>query len=340
MSKYPKVAILSPITHNLPPEGYGPWERVVYNLEEELVKLGVDVTVFATNQANIAAKKEYLFESPTGDKSGDDKLAVALLHTTHMLKQADKFDVLHLHHNIPPVLLTELTKTPSVTTLHGCGVEKSYDMYYPYIKDHNFISLSDFERSFRPELNYLDTVFNGVDQSLYGFNEQQGTYLLFSGRVVQSKGIMNAIELSHQTGIPLKIAGPNTEPEFFEQTIKPHIDGTKIEYLGNLSQDQLAKVITGALASVFLTEWPEPFGLSIVDSVISGVPAIVNKKGAQPELINTPELGIVVDSIQDAATKIEEIKKINRKECQIAAKKLFSRETMAKKYLENYLKLV
>lgn len=338
MTKYPKVAILSPITHNLPPDGYGPWERVVYNLEEALVELGVDVTVFATKQATISAKLEYSFDEPTGDKSADDKTAVALLHTVNMLKTAKEFDVLHLHHNIPPVLLTELVDTPSVTTLHGCGIETSYDCYYDHVKDHNFISLSNFERNFRPNLNYIDTVFNGVDTTKYAFRAEQGSYLLFSGRVVHDKGIHNAIQLSQLSGMPLKIAGPITDQKFFDHQVKPHLS-SQIEYLGNLPQDQLAQVIIHALACVFLIEWDEPFGLSIVDSLVSGVPAIANARGAQPELISSPELGIIVNSVEEAAAQIDAVRTLDRAACKGRAVQTFSRQTMAKKYLENYLKI-
>jgi glycosyltransferase involved in cell wall biosynthesis len=339
MSKLPKIGILSPITHNLPPGSYGPWEQVVYNLQEELVKLGVDVTVFATKKANIAAKVEYLFEEPTGDKDGDEKTAVALLHTVNFLKQANKFDVLHLHHNIAPVLLTELTTTPSVTTLHGCGVEKNYDLYYDHLKTHNFISISNFERTFRPDLNYIDTVFNGVDTTLYDFRQQPGEYLLFSGRVVHDKGVHNAIALSQKAGLPLKIAGPITDQKYFDEQVKPYIDNKQIEYLGNLDQKTLSQVITHAIAGIFLIEWDEPFGLSIVDSLVSGVPVICNRRGAQPELINSPELGILVNSLDEAVDKISELQKISRADCKNVAQSRFSRATMAKKYLDNYIKL-
>lgn len=338
MNNYPKVAILSPITHNLPPTGYGPWELVVYNLEEELVKLGVDVTVFSVESAQIAAKKEYIFTEPLGETDPDYNTAALNIHAINFLKKAKNFDVLHMHLNILPVLYSELIDTPSVTTLHGAASEKKNALYYQYLKDKNYISISYAERKYMPSLNYIDNIYHGLDFAKYTFTETKGDYLFFSGRIIKEKGILNAIELSQKTGIPLKIAGLITDQKFFDEQVKPHLN-SKIEFLGNLPIEKLSQVIANALATVFLIEWDEPFGLSIIDSLASGVPVIGTPRGSLPELINDPSLGIIVNSTDEAADKINQIKHIDKTECYTIAKERFSREIMAKKYLENYIKL-
>ncbi len=337
--KYPKVALLAPITHNMPPVAYGPWELVVYNLQEELVKLGVDVTVFTTADANISANKRSFLDHPTGEDDKDYTTAALTIHAIKVLKEAKNYDIIHTHLNIHPVLYSELIDTPVVATLHGAAIEKKNALYYQFLKNKNFISISNAERNFMPDLNYIDTVYNGVDFNKYTFTERVGDYLLFNGRICHEKGIENAIELSKKTGIPLKIAGYITDQQFFDTQVKPHIDGTNIEYLGNLPQDQLSQAIANSLATVGLINWDEPFGLFIADSLASGVPVIGNKRGSIPELINDPNLGILVNSLDEAANRIEEIRTINKSECRELARQRFSREIMAKRYLENYIKL-
>src|SRR6266498_2556152 len=246
--KYPKVALLAPITHNMPPVAYGPWELVVYNLQEELVKLGVDVTVFTTADANISANKRSFLDHPTGEDDKDYTTAALTIHAIKVLKEAKNYDIIHTHLNIHPVLYSELIDTPVVATLHGAAIEKKNALYYQFLKNKNFISISNAERNFMPDLNYIDTVYNGVDFNKYTFTERVGDYLLFNGR-------------------------------------------------------------------------------------------ICHERGSIPELINDPNLGILVNSLDEAANRIEEIRTINKSECRELARQRFSREIMAKRYLENYIKL-
>jgi glycosyltransferase involved in cell wall biosynthesis len=334
-----KVALLAPITHNIPPVGYGPWELVVYNLAEELVKLSVDVTVFATKAARTSAKVEYIFDKPVGEMDPITQDELLGRHISFALSRASNFNIIHNHLNIHPVLQAEYLPIPMVTTLHGAAIEKKNAQYYVGLKKENFISISYAERAFKPELNYIYNVYNGVDFAKYKIRRGEGKYFVFSGRVVKEKGILQAIELAEKTGIPLKIAGIINDQEFYDLSVKPHVDNKLITFMGNLDYPKLALLLQEALATVCMCEWAEPFGLSALDSLASGVPVIATSKGAFPELIYDPRMGLISDSVDEVIGKLDQIKSIDSKTCRDLAEQKFSRQIMAKKYLEVYRKL-
>ena len=217
MNKNLKVALLAPITHNIPPVGYGPWELVVSNLAEGLVKVHVDVTLFATKQAQTSAKLEYCIEEPLIDIDKRQHKTLTQKHISYALSKSKRFDIIHNHFNIHPVLLAHTISTPMITTLHGSASEKINTPFYDQCNNENFISISYSERNFMPHLNYIGNVYNGVDFTKYKVRKSgMGNYFVFSGRIVKEKGILSAIELSHKTKIPLKIAGIITNQEFFD----------------------------------------------------------------------------------------------------------------------------
>jgi glycosyltransferase involved in cell wall biosynthesis len=340
LNKKLKIALLAPITHEIPPIGYGPWELVVYNLAESLVKLNVDVTLFATKQTQTAAKLDYCTDKPLIEV--DQKLHQSLTnkHISYTLSKSANFDMIHNHLNIHPVLHAKKLSIPMITTLHGSASEKSNEIYYMQCKQENFVSISFAERNFMPHINYVGNVYNGVDFTKYKVRKNnEGKYFVFSGRIVKEKGILSAIELSRRTKIPLKIAGIITDQIFFDEQIKPCIDNINISFLGNLNYDQIVLLLQHAIASLCLVEWDEPFGLSALDSLACGVPVIATKKGAFPELVYDDGMGILVGDVDEAIGRLGEIQKIDSAVCSKLAEKKFSRETMAQNYLNVYLKL-
>lgn len=249
-------------------------------------------------------------------------------------------DIIHNNLNIHPVLYADLIDKPMITTLHGAACETINHKYYEYLKKRNFISISNAERNFYPALNYLDTVYNGVDFSHYPLKSGKNAYLVFSGRVVKEKGILSAIGLAHKTKIPLKIAGIITDRQFYNKFVLPHVDNKQIQFVGNLPFAQLTELLRNALGLVALVEWNEPFGLAVLDALATGVPVIGSAIGALPELLYDPQMGIIVKNLEEAVARIDEMKTINPIVCREYARAKFSREVMAKQYLENYLKLV
>lgn len=335
-----KVAILAPISHSFPPNGYGPWELVAYNLAEALSQMGVDVTVFATKDAKTSAKLRYVFDTTLDKMAEKDREAANYIHAVHALSQGEEFDIIHNHLNIHPVLFSNLIKTPVVTTLHGAAIEKNNHLYYEHLKDKPFISISNMERNAFPSLNYVDTVYNGVDFSLYPLREDKGKYFVFSGRIVKEKGILSAIKVSKQTGVPLMITGVITDQNFYDTEVAPHVDNKHIKYLGNLPSTEYMDVLKEALALLFLIEWDEPFGLSALDALASGVPVIATPRGALPEMIYDPHMGSLVTHLDHVGDILHHIENIDPITCRELAKRKFSREVMAKGYLENYKKLI
>lgn len=340
LQKNLKVALLAPITHNIPPVGYGPWELMIYNLAESLVKMNVDVTVFATKQAQSSAKIDYLIDDPLENYVNELHQSFTEKHIDYVLSKAADFDIIHNHLNIHPVLLAKTIRTPMVTTLHGSAIEKDNASYYEKCKNENFISISYAERTFMPKLNYVGNVYNGVDFRKYRIRKGAGKYFVFNGRIVKEKGILNAIELSKKTSIPLKIAGIITNQDFFDNEIVPHLDNSLISFVGNLEYSKLVSLLQDAIATICLVEWEEPFGLSALDSLACGVPVIATKRGALPELIYDENMGIIVDGVTQAIERLGEIRKIDSKICSNLAQRKFSQEVMAKDYLQNYLNLI
>lgn len=338
---HPRVGILAPISHNIPPDGYGPWETVVYNLTEGLVDLGVDVTVYATHAAQVRANLHATFDAPfTGNEDPAIHRAHEQIHIVQGLKDLQSCDIIHNHLNIHPLLFAELINTPVVTTLHGAACEKDNHPYYRVLKHKPFISLSQAERSFMPDLNYIDTVYNGVDFDSYTPKEHLGEYLVCSGRVVKEKGVLSAIELAHKTHTPLKIAGPITDQKFFDEHVQPHIDGEQIQYVGNLNKTDLNALLHDALALVFFPEWNDPCPLGVIDALATGLPVIGNYTGATAELVFDTSMGLLVHTVDEAVEQFATLRTLNPVTCREQARTRLSREVMAQRYLDNYKKIL
>ncbi|MCX6730930.1 MAG: glycosyltransferase [Candidatus Roizmanbacteria bacterium] len=306
-----KVALLSPITHSIPPIGYGPWELIVYNLAESLVHLGVDVTLFATKKTTTSAKLEYIVDTPLSEVNQKLHASFSQKHIAYVLSQSKRFDIIHNHFNIHPVLSAKTIRTPMVTTLHGSACEKVNDLHYKQCKSENFISISFAERKFMPNLNYIGNVYNGLDFTKYTVKSKKGEYFIFSGRIVKDKGILSAIEFAQQTKIPLKILGIITDQQFFDTSVSPHIDNKLITFLGNLPTSQVVILLQNAIATLCFVEWDEPFGLSALDSLAN-----------------------------EAIKRLNEVQKIDSAQCSTSARLKFSQEIMAQNYLQCYFKLL
>ncbi len=338
MNKYPKVGILCPIAHDFPPQSYGPWELVTYNLSEVLVRMGVDVTIYAAKTARTSAKLEYIIEESLEHQNISDQSALTSIHIMHALKKSRNVDIIHNNLNIHPVLYAELIKTPIITTLHGAASEENNHEYYQLLKDKNYLSLSYAERKFYPTLNYVDNVYNGVDFDRYTEKNNKNLYLVFSGRIVKEKGILSAIKIAKKTKIPLKIAGIITDKKFYEDYVQPDVDGILIQYVGALDYFHLSSLLTDALALVLMAEWNDPCPLSLIDAIASGVPVIGSVMGSLPELIYDKNLGIIVRDVDEACERIGELYLIPSSKCRQLARDRFSREKMAARYLDNYIR--
>ncbi len=344
LSKQTRIGLLAPITWPIPPEGYGAWERVVANLAKGLALEGfTNVTLLATKQAHIPGVRTVsIIDRPLSQQTVAGKSALEHLHIAASMHLAGEFDIIHNHLNYFPLLFSDFIQTPVITTMHGSAIEPASKLAYLHYSKLPFASISNFERTLLPELNYVATVYNSVDFDIFTLNKTPQQYLVNAGRVHPSKGVHNAIELALLVGMPLYIAGPVEEDckEYFATRIAPFIDNKRIFYVGSLPPKELYALVSNALVFVGLIEWDEPFGLAVAEAMACGTPVIGTPNGAHREIIEEGVTGILVQTVQEAADKFAMVAKINREQCHATAKLRFSISSMTKGYIEAYEKVL
>ena len=332
------------------------------NLAEELYKLGHDVTVFAAGGSRSSAtvvttvphalstwpepqrSRAPGFDGKTGLLEGppDARVLEELHIATCMERAADgEFDVVHSHLHVHALVFSRLIACPLVTTLHGSAWVRATHPILRAYREMPFVSLSQAERQLLPELNYVATVYNGIRIEDFPFEPEKEDYLLFSGRLAPEKGPDAAIEVARRSGRRLLLAGP-IEPQyqdFFDEKIRPHVDGDRIDYLGLLPQEELAPYYRKAAAVLFLINWCEPFGLSAVEAQASGTTLIATRLGALPEIIVEGKTGFVVDAIEDAVVATQKLDTLSPTACRANAESRFSARTMAMGYEAVYATL-
>jgi glycosyltransferase involved in cell wall biosynthesis len=336
------IAILSSIAWRTPPRHYGPWEQVASNHAEGLVREGHEVTLFATADSITAGNLEAVCPHPyEEDKNLDPKVWEAL-HISHLMEQAHRFDIIHNHFDFLPLIFSKLIDVPIVTTIHGFSSPKIVPVYKKYDSVVHYVSISDANR--HPDLNYIATVYNGIDPKYFTFKEKPGEYLLFLGRIHHDKGTREAISIARKAGLPLFIAGIIQDQAYFDSYVKPEIDGQSIRFLGEAGPVQRNRLLGGALALLHPINFEEPFGLSVAESMLCGTPVIAFRRGSMPELIRENETGFLVPSIEEAVEKVKDLSKtpelIDRRKCHTWAKSRFTVDTMIRGYLDVYKKIL
>jgi glycosyltransferase involved in cell wall biosynthesis len=329
-----RVAVLSPISWRTPPRHYGPWESVVSLLTEELVRMGLDVTLFATGDSQTSGKLVAVCPRPYSEDSSVDPKVAECLHISEVFERSADFDLIHNHFDFLPLTYSGLTDTPVVTTIHGFSSPSILPVYKKYNGRSHYVAISEADKS--PELDYIATVHHGIDMTQFSFSETHGEYLLFFGRIHPEKGVHEAIQVAQRVGKKLVIAGIVQDREYFEALVEPYIDGEQVVYLGSVGPAQRSEVLGGALALLHLISFDEPFGLSMVESQACGTPVIAFGRGSIPEIIKNDETGFIVADVEQAVEAVAAVNSIDRAACREDVEQRFSQARMASNYVHVY----
>jgi glycosyltransferase involved in cell wall biosynthesis len=328
-----RVAILAPIAWRTPPRQYGAWETVASNVTEGLIARGWDVTLFATADSVTRAHLHAVLERGYEEDSAVDSKVAEYLHISEAFEHATEFDLIHSHYDFMPLSYTRLVKTPVLTTIHGFSSAKIMPIYQKY-RDGYFVSVSDSDRA--PGLNYLATVYNGIDLSLYPLQECGGDDLIFLGRIHQDKGVHLAIEVARLSGMRLIIAGIIQDKAYFREQVQPHLDDQNILYIGPVDVKGKNELFARARALLHLNTIPERFGLVLVEANAAGVPVIAMDFGSCCEVIKDGQTGFLINNVAEAVRAVGRISEIDRPACRKRVRQHFSIQTMVEGYERVY----
>ncbi|WP_017259575.1 glycosyltransferase family 4 protein [Pedobacter arcticus] len=332
-----KVAILAPVAWRTPPVHYGPWEQMAFNLAEELVKLGVEVTLFATRDSFTSGKLNAVIELGYETKKGQDAKVLECLHISNLMEHAKDYDIIHNHFDFLPLTYSNLIATPMITTIHGFSSEKIIPVYQKYNANTSYVSISNSDR--HEKLNYLATVYNGLNIEDFTLNTSPKDQLLFFGRIHPDKGTAEAIAIAKQTNKKLIIAGIVQDEGYFDREVRPHLNDN-IEFIGHAGPEKRNELMGESLALLHPINFNEPFGLSVAEAMMCGTPVIAFNRGSMPELIEHGTTGFLVSDVAEASQSVSQLSKINRTHCSELAKSRFSAESMAKNYLNLYQQII
>jgi glycosyltransferase involved in cell wall biosynthesis len=333
-----KIAQIAPLYESVPPRFYGGTERVVSYLTDALVDLGHDVTLFAAADARTKAKlvpvRARSIRLDPHDLKCDLAAHLTMLHEVR--QRAADFDVLHFHVDLMHFPVFEDMPERTLTTLHGRLDLKDLASFYRRWPQFRLVSISDQQRTPLPFANWAGTVYHGIPQALFPFHaEPRGKYLAFLGRISPEKRPDRAIAIAKACGIHLKIAAKvdNADRAYYREQIAPLIDGKFIEYVGEITEAQKPDFLGNALALLFPIDWPEPFGMVMIEAMGCGTPVIAWDCGSVPEVIEPGVTGYMVKSLTEATEAVHRVPSLDRRKVRAAWEKRFTATAMAKRYL-------
>jgi glycosyltransferase involved in cell wall biosynthesis len=333
-----RIAVLSPISWRTPPRHYGPWESVVSLLTEELVRMGLDITLFATGDSQTSGRLVATCPRPYSEDPSVNPKVAECLHISEIFERSAEFDLIHNHFDFLPLTYSNLVDTPVLTTIHGFSSPTILPVYEKYNRSSHYVAISEADKS--PALDYIATVYHGIDLAQFPFSKTHGDYLLFFGRIHPDKGVWEAIQVAQYAGLKLVIAGIIQDEDYFKSRVEPYVDGNAVVYAGAVGPEQRAQVLGQALALLHLISFDEPFGLSMVESLACGTPVIAFGRGSIPEIIKHGETGYIVDDIKQAAEAVATVSSLDRYACRDDVEKRFSHTRMASDYVRVYQEIL
>ncbi len=338
-----RIAQIAPLFEAVPPRLYGGTERVVYSLTEELVAMGHDVTLFASGDSVTSARLAPMRERALRlDPSVRDWIAYYMRMMELVRRRADEFDVLHFHTDYFPLSLFGRQRTPFVTTLHGRLDLLEFKEIYETFPAAPFVSISDHQRRPIPRLNWIRTVLHGMPARLLTPHPVKQSYFAFLGRISPEKGVNRAIRISAEAGVKLKIAAKVdvADQAYWDEEIGPLVARSPhVEFIGEINNLQKPAFLSGAHALLFPIDWPEPFGLVMIEAMACGTPVIAFNRGSVPEVIDHGMTGFIVPDEAAAVAAIGSLNRLDRRGVRVQFDRRFTARRMAEDYLSVYEEL-
>lgn len=340
-----RIAQVAPLTEAVPPKLYGGTERVVHWITEELVALGNDVTLFASGDSHTSAKLDATWPKALrldGSVRDPNALHMVMLERVRQKCDVEEFDFLHFHLDYMPFSLFMRQPTPFITTLHGRLDLPEHQPVFSTFSKIPVISISNAQRRPVPQANWLRTIYHGLPEKLLTPRPVKPSYLAVLGRIAPEKGIDRAIKIAIRCGIPLKIAAKidRADQEYYDEVIRPMMDHPLVEYIGEISDDEKSDFLSGAIGLLLPIDWPEPFGLVMIEAMACGTPVIAYNRGSVPEIIDDGVTGFIVEDEISAVADVGRFPNLDRTKIRQRFEERFTARRMALDYMEAYRTLI
>jgi len=338
-----RIAQIAPLTEAVPPRLYGGTERVVHWLTEELVALGHDVTLFASGDSRTTAKLEAIWPRALRlDGSVRDANALHLVMLEHVRQRSDEFDFLHFHLDYYPFSLFSRNSSSFVTTLHGRLDLPEHQPVFNTFSSVPVISISNAQRRPVPQANWVRTIYHGLPEKLLTPEPAKPKYLAVLGRIAPEKAVDRAIRIAKRCGIPLKIAAKvdKVDQDYYDEAIRPLLDPPHIDYIGEISDDEKSEFLSNALGLLVTIDWPEPFGLVMIEAMACGTPVIAFNRGSVPEIVEDGRTGFIVEDETSAVGAVKRLSELDRRKIRLRFEERFTARRMAMDYLSAYRSLM
>lgn len=338
-----RIAQVAPLFESVPPKHYGGTERIVSYLTEELVRAGHDVTLFGSGDSVTQGRLiPGCHASLRLNKQCVDHVAHHIAMIDKVLEHARDFDVIHFHTDYLHFPVSRYFPVPHITTLHGRLDIPDLMPLYDRFRDIPLISISKAQQKPLPWVNWVDTVYHGLPKELFQFQPNFGTYLAFLGRISPEKRADRAIEIAKQAGIPLKIAAKvdRVDRRYFKRVVEPLLNASHVEWVGEINDQEKNDFLGNACALLFPIDWPEPFGLVMIEAMACGTPVIAYDSGAVPEVIMEGETGFIVKNLEGAAEAVHRLSELSRRHCREVFDKHFTVARMARDYVKVYKRMI
>ena len=338
-----RIAQLAPLAESVPPKLYGGTERVVAWLVDDLVELGHDVTLFASGDSRTKGKLHPVWPHALrlGRRATDPNAAFSL-SLESVAKTANEFDVIHSHIDWLPLPLLSRLKVPFLTTMHGRLDLPGLDKMVEEFPEASFVSISNHQRGPLPNAKWIATIQHGLPSDAFSPSYEQGSYLAFLGRLTAEKGPEAAIRIARRAGMNLRIAAkiPRAERSYFKKSLEPLVDGDHVQLVGEVDEARKQPFLAGAAALLFPIDWPEPFGLVMIEAMACGTPVIAYRSGSVPEVIDEGITGFIVENEEQAVRAVGRVKELDRLSIRARFEERFLASRMAREYESQYRQLL